>query len=131
MPGLHVDFLLFCRRFCSSRVSDVPTKTAKTSSFSQNNPGFQELSLRRRETIEADEASNPDQDPVYCHIPALQHDYANAYENAGVETSALKHDYENANVGFRYSHYQPLDVVNGTSDPTYAGLSAGYDQSEL
>ena len=100
--NLFLLYYLGDSRFCKKNFLEKPTPGERTDSFGQLNPAFQAFPLERRETIQADEESSADQEPVYSVIP----------------------DNENQNNDFNNRHYQLMNNVNRQSEAsTYARIN--------
>ena len=98
-------FKFFSGRRYKHRVCDVPTKTAKTRTFSEDNQGFEE--------------------GHYSEIPAEDH----TYENPLSQWKSPGHEVvKNHDLSLQNTDYQHLHFVNGRPEPTYAGVKT---ESEL
>ena len=91
--------VFFSGRFFKPRLYGVPAKSVKTSTFSVNNPGFEE-------------------EHQYSEIVAEHH----TYENPSSQWISPGHqDNRNSDISLQSADYQPLHV-NMQSEPTYAAL---------
>ena len=92
-------FFNFSGRFYKPRLYSVPAKSVKTSTFSVDNPGFEE-------------------EHQYSELFAEHHTYE---KPSSQRKSPGDEDYNNSDVCLHNADYQPLHV-NRRSEPTYAAL---------